>query len=411
MSTPVTDLQHPGDPAAPQLQGAGVLESRLIDIPRDTFAQDYWGKRALLSKNVGDFSDLFSAGAVDELISERGLRSPFLRVAKDGETLPTSSFTSPAGVGATIGDQLDDTKLWRHFRDGATLVLQALQRTWAPLGQFTSALSEELGNPVQANAYITPPQNQGFDDHYDVHDVFVLQIEGAKRWRLHEPVFDSPLRDQPWTDRREAVAAAAKTDPVIDAVLEPGDVLYVPRGWLHAATAQGEVSIHVTLGMHNWTGYTVAEELVQAALASLQDDPAIRGNLPLGESQPDEATLEHIRERVREALQDASARDALDRIRRSQARPAPLGPLRQLQTLNSLADDTLLSWRGALDPVVRGNRVYTRLGWFDFSNAELERLQPVLDGSPATVEDLGRDLAERLLAAGALLADTDGTAQ
>ncbi|RAE54490.1 cupin, partial [Burkholderia multivorans] len=136
---------------------------------------------------------------------------------------------------------VDRARLWRQFHDGATLVLQALQRTWEPIGAFSSALSEELGNPVQANAYITPPQNQGFDDHYDVHDVFVLQIQGTKRWVIHEPVFDSPLRDQPWTDRREAVGRAAATEPAIDAVLEPGDALYLPRGWLHAATAQGEV--------------------------------------------------------------------------------------------------------------------------------------------------------------------------
>ncbi|NEE35237.1 cupin, partial [Streptomyces sp. SID7982] len=87
-------------------------------------------------------------------------------------------FTAPAGVGATVADQLDDTALWRAFADGATLVLQALHRTWEPVADLVSGLSTELGHPVQANAYVTPPQNRGFDAHYDVHDVFVLQIEG-----------------------------------------------------------------------------------------------------------------------------------------------------------------------------------------------------------------------------------------
>ena len=127
------------------------------------------------------------------------------------EAISNSTFTSPAGVGATIADQLDDTALWRKFADGATLVLQALHRTWEPVADLSTALSGELGHPVQANAYITPPQNRGFDDHYDVQDVFVLQIEGTKRWVLHEPVQPDPLRDQPWTDRRSAVAEAAKS--------------------------------------------------------------------------------------------------------------------------------------------------------------------------------------------------------
>ncbi|GAA1627560.1 MULTISPECIES: cupin domain-containing protein [Brevibacterium] len=398
MSSPTTEVQHP-DAAA----GAGVLESRLIDCSRETFAKDYWGRRALLSRGVSDFSDLFSSRAVDELISARGLRSPFLRVAKDGATLPTASFTSPAGVGATIGDQLDDTKLWKQFHAGATLVLQALQRTWEPIGEFSSALSRELGNPVQANAYITPPQNQGFDDHYDVHDVFVLQIEGTKRWVIHAPVFDAPLRDQPWTDRREAVGRAAQTDPVIDAVLEPGDALYLPRGWLHAATAQGEVSIHLTLGIHNWTRYGVAEQLAQAALAQLQDDPAMRASLPLGESHPSPEVLEAIRQAMVSALTAADPGPSIDRISRSQARPAPLGPLAQHAAMRDLDDASPLTLRAGLDATLEGNRLRTRIGWFDFSDAELPVVRTLLDGDPASVADIGRPLAERLLAAGALV--------
>lgn len=398
MSTFSPDLRHPG-----VVSGAGVLESRLIDLPRTTFADDYWGRRALLSRGVSDFSDLFSARAVDELISARGLRSPFLRVAKDGATLPTSSFTSPAGVGATIADQLDDTRLWRQFHDGATLVLQALQRTWEPIGAFSSALSEELGNPVQANAYITPPQNQGFDDHYDVHDVFVLQIEGTKRWVIHEPVFDSPLRDQPWTDRREAVSRAAATEPAIDAVLEPGDALYLPRGWLHAATAQGEVSIHLTLGIHNWTRYAAAEQLAQVALAHLQDDPAMRASLPLGESRPDEEVLASIKQAMIAALSDADPTAGIDRTRRSQARPAPLGPLAQHETMKSLSGDTPLQLRAGLDPTLDGVRLHTRIGWFDFTDDDLAAVRTLLDGAPRSADEIGRPLAERLLAAGALV--------
>ena len=97
MSTTRTDFQGPA-----AVEGAGVLETRLIDIGRERFAGDVWGRTALLTRRASDFSDLFSAEAVDELISRRGLRTPFLRVAKGGSTFPDSSFTSPAGVGATI---------------------------------------------------------------------------------------------------------------------------------------------------------------------------------------------------------------------------------------------------------------------------------------------------------------------
>ena len=404
---PSTDDQHPGS-----RDGAGVLASRLIDVGREEFAAEVWGRKALLTRGASDFSDLFSSAAVDELISRRGLRSPFLRVAKDGATLPVSSFTSGAGVGATIGDQLDDTALWRHFRDGATLVLQALQRTWEPLAAFTADLADELGNPVQANAYITPPQNQGFDDHYDVHDVFVLQIEGTKRWVLRPPVLEAPLRDQPWTDRRDAVAEAAAKEPYIDAVLEPGDALYLPRGWLHSATAQGEVSIHVTLGIHNWTRYAVAEEVTQSVLALLREDPQMRQSLPLGSDGPDREVLDLVREKIAAVLDDADPSAGLARTRRGQARPAPLGPLAQLAALRGLqahtddADDAGSSrfvLRGHLDARLDGSRLWTRVGWLDFTEEEFAHVKPALAGDSITAGQAGRELVERLVRSGVLV--------
>lgn len=391
------DGQDPGAPG-----GAGVLEARLIDIGRERFARDVWGRAPLLTRRAGGFSDLFSADAVDELISRRGLRTPFLRVAKDGSTLPDSSFTAPAGVGATISDQLDDTALWRRFADGATLVLQALHRTWEPVADFSAALSDELGHPVQANAYITPPQNRGFDDHYDVHDVFVLQVEGTKRWVLHEPVHPDPLRDQPWTDRRSAVAEAAQGEAHLDVVLEPGDALYLPRGWLHAAQAQGAVSIHLTLGIHTWTRHGLAEQLVQEALALLAEDAEMRRSLPLGVDGPG-GELDTVRERLVAALAAADPTPRFHRTRRGQGRPAPLGPLAQLAAVQGLGPGSPVRLRGALEARLEGLRLSTRVGWLDFPESDLPSVACLLDGEVHTAGEVGVELAERLLRAGVLV--------
>ncbi|HKF86966.1 MAG TPA: cupin domain-containing protein, partial [Propionibacteriaceae bacterium] len=161
--------------------------SQLISIDSERFATHYWGTQALLSRAAelsGNFAELLNNEAIDELVSQRGLRTPFLRVAKNGSTLAEKAFTGPGGVGATIADQVSDDKLVRLFADGSTLVLQALHRVWPPIIEFCQRLATELGHPVQANAYVTPPQNQGFSNHYDVHDVFVLQLEGSKRWQI-----------------------------------------------------------------------------------------------------------------------------------------------------------------------------------------------------------------------------------
>jgi lysine-specific demethylase/histidyl-hydroxylase NO66 len=392
-----TDSQGPG-----VRDDAGVLETRLIDIGREQFAREVWGRTALLTRSAGDFSDLFSAAAVDDLVARRGLRTPFLRVAKDGSTIPDSSFTSSAGVGATISDQVDDTALWRSFADGATLVLQALHRTWEPVADFSTRLSTELGHPVQANAYVTPPQNRGFDDHYDVHDVFVLQIAGTKRWIIHEPVHPDPLREQPWTAHRPAVAEAAQGTPRIDTVLEPGDALYLPRGWLHAAQAQHEVSIHLTLGIHSWTRHALAEQLAQAALALLADDPEMRTTLPLGIDGPG-GELDAVRERLAAAVAAADSTALFHRTRRGQGRPAPLGPLAQLTAVEGLRPDSPVRLREALAARMEGSRLTTRVGWLDFPETDRPAVVRLLDGEVHTADDLGVELVARLLRAGVVV--------
>ncbi|MFJ8673387.1 cupin domain-containing protein [Streptomyces sp. NPDC093589] len=397
MSTLRTELQDAGAAAS-----AGVLETRLTGLSREEFARTVWARTALLTHRASDFSDLFSADAVDELISRRGLRTPFLRVAKGGATLPESSFTASAGVGATISDQLDDTALSRAFADGATLVLQALQRTWAPVADFSARLSTELGHPVQANAYVTPPQNRGFDDHYDVHDVFVLQIEGTKHWRVHEPVHPDPLPDQPWTDRRSAVAEAAKDKASIDAVLAPGDVLYLPRGWLHAAQAQGDVSIHLTLGIHTWTRYALAEQLAHSALAALRDDPRMRRTLPLGVDGP-AGEIDIVRERLVAAVTEADSAPLFHRTRRGHGRPAPLGPLAQLRAVDGLGPESPVRLREALEARLEGSRLTTRVGRLDFPETDLSSVTRLLDGETRTAGELGVALVGRLLRAGVLV--------
>jgi lysine-specific demethylase/histidyl-hydroxylase NO66 len=393
--------------------GPAVLP-RLVALDSDTFAREYWGRRALLSPAGDlprDFSDLLSADAVDELVSERGLRTPFLRVAKNGTTLAERTFTGPGGVGAGIADQVSDDKLVSLFADGSTLVLQALHRVWPPILELCQSLAGELGHPVQANAYVTPPQNQGFSNHYDVHDVFVLQIEGEKRWEIHAPVLESPLRDQPWSDRKAAVAARAAEEPLIEAVLKPGDCLYLPRGFLHAATALGGVSTHLTIGVHSWTRFALAEQLLQQALRTVAADPAVRGSLPLGVDLGRLDDLADDVDVVRAALVAAlggadlsQLSDVLHTSARGSQRAAPVGPLRQLRTAEELQPDTELVLRAHLAARLveqgAGAVLRSRAADLTLAEADLPAVRKLLESGTATPAELGAALARRLVLGG-----------
>lgn len=47
-----------------------------------------------------------------------------------------------------------------------------------------------------ANAYLTPRGTQGLAPHTDPVEIFVVQTQGRKRWRLYAPVGGFPLPNQ-----------------------------------------------------------------------------------------------------------------------------------------------------------------------------------------------------------------------
>jgi hypothetical protein len=303
----------------------------------------------------GSFTDLLDLPAVDELLSHRGLRTPFLRIAKDGAVVEPKEFTTSGGAGAEIADQVSSDAVLRLFADGSTVVLQGLHRLWPPLIEFADQLAADLGHPTQVNAYITPPASRGFSAHYDVHDVFVLQVAGEKHWTIHEPVLTDPLRTQPWTDRTAEVGAAAERQPVIDAVLRPGDALYLPRGYLHSATALGEISAHLTVGVHSVTRWAAAESALDLVRTLAAEDPQLRGSLPLGLDLADPESVRDDVAAVIAGLQDWLGRvdpaQVADRLRAqtwAQVRPEPVAPLAQSSAAAALTDETVLRLRRRL---------------------------------------------------------------
>ncbi len=351
-------------------------------------------------------------------MSERGLRTPFLRMAKEGAVLPSARFTRGGGAGAGIADQAADDRVLVRMADGATLVLQALHRSWPPLVDFGSRLAAELGHPVQINAYITPPENQGFAPHYDVHDVFVLQVAGRKTWTIHQPVVTDPLDSQPWDRRRDEVEARAAGQPVIDTVLEPGDALYLPRGTIHAAQALGEASIHITIGVHPLT----RNQLVRYLLDEMQDVAELRASLPMGSDLADPAVLApHLAATVdalRARLGEVSVQLVAERVGThlmQRTRPEAIGPLAQLAAAEAVQPDSRLRLRGALRLRVDKSDDHVRLIMLDrtikLPAASADAIKTVVSGSDFTPAELtGLDageqvtLARRLIREGVLVA-------
>ncbi|GAB3146350.1 hypothetical protein GCM10027290_27920 [Micromonospora sonneratiae] len=343
--------------------------ARCVAVEPGRFATEYWGRTPLLSRagelpNPVGFTDLLSPADADDLLSRRGLRTPFLRIAKDGELLSAARYTGSGGAGAEISDQVLDERVLGLYAGGATLVLQGLHRNWPPLIDFARELGAAIGQPLQINAYLTPAGNQGFATHYDTHDVFVLQVDGCKHWRIHEPVLPDPLERQPWGGLADEVSAVADGPAALDVVLAPGDALYLPRGWLHSAQAQEQRSLHLTVGIRSLTRYSLVETLLGLAA----EDQRLRTSLPFGTDVADTGQIEPELARtitaLRDWLLDVDPVTVADRLRERSwraFRPAPIRPLAQaaaiadLDTGSRLALRNGLRWR--LVPAGSGDRI------------------------------------------------------
>jgi bifunctional lysine-specific demethylase and histidyl-hydroxylase NO66 len=405
----------PTDAARPALR-------RCIRVDPRVFAAEHWSRRPLLSTAEelgGTFTDLLDLDAVDELLSTRGLRTPFLRIAKDGAVVDAKRYTGPQGAGAEVGDQVSSDSVLRLFAEGSTVVLQGLHRLWPPLIDFAGQLAADLGHPTQVNAYVTPPSSRGFSPHYDVHDVFVLQVAGEKHWTIHAPVLTDPLRAHPWTDRSAEVAAAAERAPVIDTVLRPGDALYLPRGYIHSAVALGAISAHLTVGVHPVTRWGAVESTLDLVRTLAAEDPTLRGSLPLGVDLADPGTTAADVAAVLAGLHrwldrvdPAAVADALRARTWAQVRPAPVAPLAQSGAAASLTGDTVLRVRPLLRMQLRepvGDRVALVAGrrTHDLPGSTHPALAALLDAGELKVGDLpGLDAADQLTLARRLVTES-----
>lgn len=246
----------------------------------DYFAEKLWATHAYHRKGTDQegFADLLSLDDVDLIVSTTGLRLPLFRLVRDGDVLPAGRYTKTTRTGSNeTRDVIDARAVFDEFADGATIVFQSMHRYWAPLADYCRGLELALGHPVQANAYITPPGAQGFGAHEDEHDVFVLQSHGTKQWWVHERHDLPPSRP-----------------PVIDALLTPGDSVYIPSGFPHSAATQDRESVHITIGILTTTWAAALKEVVRI----LESDPALQTPLPLRFTVADEEFAEEVRSRL-----------------------------------------------------------------------------------------------------------------
>ena len=177
------------------------LTDLLGPVDREAFFATHWERRPLVVRRgrPEHYAGLLTLEDVDRLLFAQEQRYPSVRLAKVGASFPRASFTEDIPWGGSSFDGVIRTDvLLAEYRAGATIIVDALHRAWKPITLLCKRLEAELNHPTQVNIYLTPPDAQGFGQHYDTHDAFILQIAGRKHWRIYEAPLHLPLPSQPW---------------------------------------------------------------------------------------------------------------------------------------------------------------------------------------------------------------------
>jgi 50S ribosomal protein L16 3-hydroxylase len=107
----------------------------------------------------------------------------------------------------------------------------------------------------------------GVGPHVDSYDVFLLQVQGRRRWRVAPPGDGGFVPGLP-------LKILNHFEPQHDWVLEPGDMLYLPPGWGHEGEAVGGDCMTCSVGFRAPSDTELVRELLQRVLDAHEDRDA-----------------------------------------------------------------------------------------------------------------------------------------
>ncbi len=186
--------------------------------------------------------DVLPLTELDSLLDHGLLKVPYIGLVHQDSHVPSERFCAPRVVlGELVEDYADAEAVRALVRDEqATVLLRYVDQWHQGVRELAGGLADRFGRQVEAFFFTTPPGTQGRPVHRDDADVLAIQVSGEKRWRVHAGPADGN-----WEPAREDENPG---EVLLDTVLRPGEVLYIPRGFAHWASAEGDApSAHLSL--------------------------------------------------------------------------------------------------------------------------------------------------------------------
>lgn len=292
----------------------------MAPLGADTFMAEYEGKKPLHLKGGADkFAEVMSWSLLNDLLGQATIwSSQSLMLVLDKEQVAAQAYCTPS-AGRDGGQVLrpDPAKVKDYLKKGATLIANDIDHLSTGLTAFSRTMEEALGGKVQGNLYCSSKRRQGFAAHFDKHDVYAVHVEGSKTWYVYEGLAENPINHPMFKAYGQDHHDKAKGKLLMEVKMEPGDLLYLPRGQYHDALADEGGAVHIAFGVTHPIGMDVMSILFEKALA----DPVFRGNLPRPDQGGLDERLSRLADRIGDMLNNPETAAAVARFQKSFSYP------------------------------------------------------------------------------------------
>ena len=178
------------------------------------------------------------------------------------------------------------------YLDGCSIIQNHADYFSLPLSNLCLDMQRSFPH-VYCNTYLTPPNSSTVKAHADDRDVFVIQIKGRKKWKVYKkvpvpypysheqvgkngiPIPQSVISNL--SSPSSTSSTSSQSSPILlEIILEEGDVLYMPRGYVHEASTTNcndQPSFHATMAImtSDWSLSKTVSEMTRKCLDDIPE--------------------------------------------------------------------------------------------------------------------------------------------
>lgn len=230
------------------MSAVNTFREILFPLSTGSFFGEYFEKTPLIVKrnNPAYYQGLPSMEAVLELLVNASSLTSYNVIVEDGKgELNTDLYMQHKAQTPTIylKQGIRTEAILQLLAEGSVnIAFKSLGGRFATLDKLERTVASELDCTCESVLYLSPSIGVASFPRYDSSDIFVLPITGTRKWSVYQGPVTLPLSTQAHVNFQLNELALVSED-----IVQPGDMLYIPRGFVYEHAPQNELSAFIIL--------------------------------------------------------------------------------------------------------------------------------------------------------------------